>query len=51
MKSDAGMEWSPRMDIAESRAKYVVTVELPGVRADDIQVEVNNERYLNVWFR
>ncbi|WOK97170.1 hypothetical protein Cni_G05878 [Canna indica] len=43
-KMNAGMEWSPRMDVAESRQRYVLTLELPGVRSTDIQVEVDNER-------
>lgn len=33
------------MDIAESNVTYVVTVELPGVNADGIRVEVNNDRW------
>lgn len=41
---DAGIEWSPRMDVTESGPKYVVTVELPGVRATDVQVEVDDDR-------
>eukprot|EP00250_Pteridium_aquilinum_P006109 c16091_g1_i2 orf=213-1094(-) len=38
--------WLPRMDIVESRAAYVFTIELPGVNADSIRVEVNNDRLL-----
>ncbi|KAG1330266.1 putative 17.6 kDa class I heat shock protein 1 [Cocos nucifera] len=38
-----GMEWSPRMDVAESGANYVVTVELPGVSIADVRVEVDNQ--------
>ncbi|XP_010925588.2 18.8 kDa class II heat shock protein isoform X1 [Elaeis guineensis] len=38
-----GMEWSPRMDVAESGANYVVTVELPGVNLIDMRVEVDNQ--------
>ncbi|KAL3697103.1 hypothetical protein R1sor_011179 [Riccia sorocarpa] len=35
-----GFEWFPRMDLVESGTAYVITVELPGVSADGIQVEV-----------
>lgn len=38
--------WVPRMDISESKVAYVVTIELPGVNADGIRVEVNNDRLL-----
>ncbi|OAY67676.1 Small heat shock protein C2 [Ananas comosus] len=36
-------DWSPRMDVAETGANYVVTVELPGVRISDILVEVDEQ--------
>ncbi|KAK7262519.1 hypothetical protein RJT34_30093 [Clitoria ternatea] len=39
-----GIEWSPRMDVAESEAKYVITVEVPGVRISDISVEVDDQK-------
>ncbi|URD93583.1 Hsp20/alpha crystallin family [Musa troglodytarum] len=42
-RSSRGIEWSPRMDVTESGPKYVVTVELPGVRAADVQVEVDDD--------
>ncbi|RWW84622.1 hypothetical protein BHE74_00006762 [Ensete ventricosum] len=42
-RSSRGIEWSPRMDVTESGPKYVVTVELPGVRATDVQVEVDDD--------
>ncbi|KAG6548192.1 hypothetical protein Mapa_010243 [Marchantia paleacea] len=35
-----GFEWFPRMDVVESGTAYVITVELPGVSADGIQIEV-----------
>lgn len=38
-------EWSPRMDVAESGKRYVLTVEIPGVSAKDIKVEVNERKY------
>ena len=37
-------KWIPRMDVAESRLAYNVVIELPGVNADEIRVEVNNDR-------
>ncbi|KDP39801.1 hypothetical protein JCGZ_03937 [Jatropha curcas] len=36
------IEWSPRMDVAESGRGYVLTVEIPGVDVNDIRVEVNH---------
>ncbi|RYR00528.1 hypothetical protein Ahy_B07g088645 [Arachis hypogaea] len=39
-----GTEWSPRMDVAESKGKYVITVEVPGVRINDIRVEVDDQK-------
>ncbi|XP_043813925.1 uncharacterized protein LOC110620896 isoform X2 [Manihot esculenta] len=41
-----GIEWSPRMDVAESERSYVLTVELPGADVNDIRVEVNNHSLL-----
>ncbi|KAI4306059.1 hypothetical protein L6164_029370 [Bauhinia variegata] len=40
----AGIEWSPRMDVAESEGKFVLTVEVPGVRNTDIRVEVDDQK-------
>ncbi|KAF7833552.1 Small heat shock protein C2 isoform A [Senna tora] len=39
-----GIEWSPRMDVAESEGKYVMTVEVPGVSISDIRVEVDDQK-------
>ncbi|CAM6091351.1 unnamed protein product [Calypogeia fissa] len=36
-----GFEWFPRMDVVESGSAYVITVELPGVSAEGIHVEVS----------
>lgn len=33
---------SPRMDVAESKGKYILLIELPGISKDDIRVEVHN---------
>ncbi|KAL5570874.1 hypothetical protein UlMin_020471 [Ulmus minor] len=38
------IEWSPRMDVAESGRHYVMTVEIPGVSINDIKVEVDNQK-------
>ncbi|XP_028113369.1 uncharacterized protein LOC114311431 [Camellia sinensis] len=38
-----GLEWSPRMDVAESGCNYILTVELPGVNINDIRVEINDQ--------
>ena len=37
-------KWVPRMDVTESRLAYNVVVELPGVNADELRVEINNDR-------
>ncbi|GMY08888.1 Small heat shock protein C2 [Fagus crenata] len=39
-----GIEWSPRMDVAESGHNYVMTVEIPGVNRHDIRVEVDDQK-------
>lgn len=41
-------EWHPRMDAAESGDAYVFTIELPGVTASSIRVEVDGKRLLVV---
>lgn len=41
---NAGFEWSPRMDVAESGRNYVLLVELPGVSIHDIRVEVSDQK-------
>ncbi|KAJ1389597.1 HSP20-like chaperone [Sesbania bispinosa] len=41
---EIGIEWSPRMDVAESEAKYVIMVEVPGVNISDIRVEVDDQK-------
>ncbi|XVF14551.1 hypothetical protein REPUB_Repub09cG0071100 [Reevesia pubescens] len=38
-----GIEWSPRMDVAESGRNYVMMVEIPGVSVSDIRVEVDDQ--------
>lgn len=41
---NAGMELSPRMDIAELGCNYAMIVELPGVSIKDIRVEVDDQK-------
>lgn len=36
-------EWSPAVDIAEEEDKYIIKADLPGVKADDIKVTVEND--------
>lgn len=39
-----GIEWSPRMDIAETGCNYVITVELAGINIKDIRVEIDDKK-------
>jgi HSP20 family protein len=32
------MAWAPALDISEQKDAYLVTIELPGVEADDLQI-------------
>uniref|UniRef100_A0A7C8Z604 SHSP domain-containing protein n=1 Tax=Opuntia streptacantha TaxID=393608 RepID=A0A7C8Z604_OPUST len=41
-----GMEWSPRINIIESKCSYVITVELPGVDVSDIRVEMDGNKII-----
>ncbi|XWS44497.1 hypothetical protein CRYUN_Cryun15aG0050600 [Craigia yunnanensis] len=41
-----GIEWSPRMDVAESGRNYVMVVEIPGVSISDIRVEVDDKNLI-----
>ncbi|KAL3509049.1 hypothetical protein ACH5RR_028450 [Cinchona calisaya] len=36
-------EWLPKMDVAESGCNYVITIELPGVSASNIRVEIKKQ--------
>ena len=40
---EAGAAWLPAVDVCESEACVTVTVELPGVRAEQIEVALTNE--------
>ncbi|XP_075671152.1 uncharacterized protein LOC142640779 [Castanea sativa] len=43
-RTSGRIEWSPRMDVAESGCNYVVTVEIPGVNRHNIRVEVDDQK-------
>ncbi|CAI8586829.1 unnamed protein product [Vicia faba] len=43
-QSEIGIEWSPRMDVANSKGKYVIRVEVPGASVDDIRVEIDDQK-------
>jgi HSP20 family protein len=36
------MAWAPALDISERKDAYLVTVELPGVQADDLQITLED---------
>lgn len=36
-------EWSPAVDISDEDDKFVIKADLPGVKADDIKVTVEND--------
>ena len=38
--SSASADWLPRADIKEDREQFVIEVDLPGVAADDIHVDM-----------
>jgi len=38
--------FSPRMDIREVEDKYVLAVDLPGVRLDDVKIELDGDHLL-----
>ena len=40
---EAGAAWLPAADVCESEACVTVTVELPGVRAEQVEVALTNE--------
>lgn len=39
-------EWTPAVEIFRREDKFVVSAELPGVRGDDVQVEIKNDRVI-----
>ena len=38
--------WIPSVDIKEKDGMYLIRADLPGVREEDIQVEVNNDQLI-----
>jgi len=36
--------WAPAVDVAETPERYVVTAEVPGVRRDDLRIQVHDGR-------
>ena len=34
-------DWSPAVDISESESEFQIRVEVPGIRKEDLQVDVN----------
>lgn len=34
--------WSPLADIAEDKANYFITLDLPGIKPEDVKITVNN---------
>ncbi|HSZ40037.1 MAG TPA: Hsp20/alpha crystallin family protein [Trebonia sp.] len=42
VKRGASVGWRPAIDIAERTAAYVVTVEIPGIRADEVAITMKD---------
>jgi len=42
MMGRGGMEWVPAVDITERPNELVLTAELPGMRREDIEIELEN---------
>jgi HSP20 family protein len=40
--ADATPAWAPALDISERKDAYLVTVELPGVKLDDLQITLED---------
>jgi HSP20 family protein len=41
-ESGKGLDWRPNVDISETRADYLIKVELPEVEKDDVDVSIDN---------
>lgn len=39
----AGGRWSPALDVSENEKSWILTVELPGARREDVSVEVHED--------
>jgi HSP20 family protein len=47
MDEDIGLEyWAPHVDIYESPSEFVILAELPGIKKDEISIELNNNKLL-----
>ena len=40
--ADSTLAWAPALDIAEAKDAYLVTVELPGVKLDDLEITLED---------
>lgn len=40
--AEVGQQWAPMVDVSESEREWCIEAELPGVRRDDINVQVRN---------
>lgn len=43
-RSEPAAEWTPVVEIAQTEDKLIICAELPGVKKDDVHVEVKNDR-------
>src|SRR5262245_28288725 len=41
-----GLQWAPSVDVSQSENGWCIEAELPGVRRDDIQVQIQNHHLL-----
>ncbi len=41
-KDDRVLYWTPRVDVEEADDQFVVTAELPGLKKDDVKIEVKD---------
>ncbi len=39
---DTGLEWSPSADISETDKEYLIRAELPGIRKEDVKVNLSD---------
>jgi len=38
-----GLDWAPAIEVKQSDGKYKICAELPGVKADDVKLEITDE--------
>ena len=43
-RTGLGSDWTPAVDIAEEAKSFAIVVEIPGVKADQIKVQVDGNR-------